>query len=56
MEGKILTAGLFIFSGINIYLKKAPETTFWGVVISLISIFTMLILMRMKLKVGTDWK
>ncbi len=48
----ILTAGLVISSGINIYLNKSPETTFWGIVISLVSIFTMWLLIRMKLRVG----
>lgn len=48
----VLTAGLVISSGLNIYLKKSPETTFWGIVISLISIFTMWLLIRMKLRVG----
>lgn len=48
----ILTAGLIISSGINIYLRKSPETTFWGIVISSISIFTMWLLIRMKLRVG----
>ncbi len=48
----ILTAGLVISSGINIYLRRSPETTFWGIVISLISIFTMWFLIRTKLRVG----
>lgn len=48
----ILTAGLVISSGINIYLRKSPETTFWGIIISTISIFTMWLLISMKLKVG----
>lgn len=48
----ILTAGLVVSSGINIYLRRSPETTFWGIVISTISIFTMWLLISMKLKVG----
>jgi divalent metal cation (Fe/Co/Zn/Cd) transporter len=48
----ILAAGLFVTAGINIYRGNRPETTFWGIVIALISIFTMWALIHFKLKVG----
>jgi len=48
----ILVAGLLITSGYNLYMQHKPETTFWGIVISVISIVVMLVLLSMKLKVG----
>ncbi|MDP1621942.1 MAG: cation transporter [Bacteroidales bacterium] len=48
----ILAAGLVITSGYNLYTGHKPETTFWGVVISSISIVVMIILFFMKLRVG----
>lgn len=48
----ILAAGLVITAGINIYQGHQPETTFWGIVISSISIFTMWALIHFKVKVG----
>ena len=48
----ILTAGLTITAGINIYQGHRPETTFWGIVIALISIFTMWALIHFKVKAG----
>ncbi|MFC1839556.1 cation transporter [Thermodesulfobacteriota bacterium] len=48
----ILAAGLIIAAGINLYQGHRPETTFWGIVIAGISIFTMWILIRFKVKVG----
>lgn len=48
----ILTAGLIIGSVINIAGGHAPSTTIPGIIISSISILTMYILMRSKLKVG----
>lgn len=38
----LLVIGLIVGAGVVIYLGKKPETTFWGVVISLISIVVML--------------
>ena len=48
----ILTAGLIISAGLNLYQGHHPESTFWGIVISLISIFTMWALIYFKLQVG----
>lgn len=47
-----LTTGLIIGSILNIVYKIQPETTFWGIVISSISIITMYFLVKYKLKVG----
>jgi divalent metal cation (Fe/Co/Zn/Cd) transporter len=48
----ILAAGLIITAGINLFQGHRPETTFWGIVVSLISIFTMWALIHFKVKVG----
>ncbi len=48
----LLAFGLIVTACMNIYLGKMPETTFWGIVVSLLSIFTMYFLMRIKLTVG----
>ena len=48
----LLTAGLVAGAGINIYTGRNPETTFWGVVISTISILVMWALILAKKKVG----
>jgi divalent metal cation (Fe/Co/Zn/Cd) transporter len=48
----LLSAGLMISSGISLYQGHHPDTTFWGIVISLISIFTMWILIHFKLQAG----
>jgi divalent metal cation (Fe/Co/Zn/Cd) transporter len=48
----LLAAGLFVTAGINIYQGHRPVTTFWGIVIALISIFTMWALIHFKIKVG----
>ena len=48
----LLAAGLFVTAGINIYEGHRPETTFWGIVIAMISIFTMWALIHFKVKVG----
>ena len=49
----ILSAGLLLTAGINLYQGHKPETTLWGVVISLISISFMWYLIHHKTKVGT---
>jgi divalent metal cation (Fe/Co/Zn/Cd) transporter len=49
----ILTVGLSITAAINLYQGHKPETTFWGIVISLVSICTMWLLIHSKVKVGT---
>ena len=48
----LLTAGLAVTASINLYQGHKPETTFWGIVISLISIATMWLLIHYKVKVG----
>ncbi len=48
----ILAAGLVITAGINLYQGHRPETTFWGILIAAISIFTMWALIYFKVKVG----
>lgn len=50
----ILGAGLVITAGINLYQSHRPETTFWGIVIALISILTMSTLIFFKVKVGSQ--
>lgn len=47
-----LTAGLIATVLYNIYTGHRPETTFWGIVISLISITTMIVLMLAKQSLG----
>ena len=48
----ILAIGLTGTALLNIYQGHKPETTLWGIVISLISIATMWLLIHYKLKVG----
>jgi divalent metal cation (Fe/Co/Zn/Cd) transporter len=48
----ILVGGLLLSAGVIIYTGQKPETTFWGVIISLISIVVMLALIYGKIKVG----
>lgn len=52
----LLTAGLVITSVINIITGHAPESTFWGVVISSISILVMWALILGKLRAGKALK
>jgi divalent metal cation (Fe/Co/Zn/Cd) transporter len=47
-----LTIGLIITGMLNLYRGQQPETTFWGIVIALISISAMWILIHYKMKVG----
>lgn len=48
----ILVAGLVVSSVIIIYTGAKPETTFWGVIISLVSIVVMLGLIYGKVRIG----
>ena len=48
----LLSAGLLIGVIFNIINKHKPETTFWGIIISFISIIVMTWLMRTKIKTG----
>jgi len=52
----ILSIGLVAGSSINIIQDVKPETTFVGIVVSIISILTMYILMFYKLKIGNKLK
>ncbi len=52
----ILTAGLIFGSFLNIINDVKPETTIVGIIVSVISIFTMYYLMNAKLKVGKELK
>ena len=49
----ILSAGLVITAFINLYQQHKPETTVWGIVISLLSMSFMWFLIRQKTRVGT---
>lgn len=48
----LLTLGLVFGAIMNLLQGHVPQTTFWGVVISIISILTMWLLIRAKKKVG----
>jgi len=48
----LLSAGLIVGIVLNIVKQNKPETTFWGVIISLISIAVMVWLMNAKKSVG----
>ena len=48
----LLTVGLMISALLNLYRGHKPETTFWGIVIALISISVMWVLIRYKVKMG----
>lgn len=48
----ILVAGLAVTSVYNVFTKHKPETAFWGIVISLISIASMSLLIYFKRYVG----
>ena len=48
----LLVAGLTASSLLSIYLGRKPVTTFWGVIVSMISIVVMLFLIYGKIKTG----
>ena len=50
----ILAIGLVIIAIMNIYQGHKPETTLWGIIISVISISTMWALIHYKLKIGKE--
>lgn len=50
----VLAAGLVIGAAISIYQGHRPETTVWGIIISVVSIFTMWALIHYKLRVGRE--
>ncbi len=51
----LLAAGLVATSALNIYRGSRPETTFWGIVVSVISILSMWALIHYKLKIGRQY-
>ena len=52
----VLTVGLSITAAGDLYRGHKPETTFWGIVVSVISIATMWLLTHYKVKVGNQLK
>ena len=48
----ILTTGLLITAAVNLYQGNKPETTLWGIVVSVVSILTMWALIYYKTEVG----
>jgi divalent metal cation (Fe/Co/Zn/Cd) transporter len=48
----VLAAGLAVTAVVSLVLGHKPETTFWGIVVSLVSIVTMGALIRAKVSVG----
>ncbi len=48
----VLSAGLLISAILSAIQNREPESTFWGVIISLVSIIAMLVLVYYKKKVG----
>lgn len=48
----VLTIGLTVTAAVDLYRGHKPDTTFWGIVISVISIATMWLLIHYKVKVG----
>ena len=48
----LLSGGLIFGALLNLYQEHSPDTTFWGIIISLISISVMWVLIRYKVKVG----
>ncbi len=48
----VLTIGLTVTAAVDLYRGHRPDTTFWGIVVSVISVATMWLLIRYKMKVG----
>lgn len=48
----VLAAGLTVTAGLSLWERHRPLTTIWGIIISLISIGSMWLLIRQKVKVG----
>ncbi len=48
----VLTIGLSVTAAIDLYRGHKPETTIWGIIISIISIASMWVLIHYKVKVG----
>lgn len=52
----LLVIGLVLSTCFTLYVEKKPTTTFWGVVISVISIVVMVFLLRSKMHTGKQLK
>lgn len=52
MSFLVLAAGLFVTAGFSILGHHRPVTTVWGIMIALVSIITMWLLIRQKVRVG----
>lgn len=48
----LLAVGLAVSAALNLYRQHHPQTTIWGVVVSIVSIFTMWLLIHFKTQVG----
>ena len=48
----LLAAGLIVSGAYDGYSQHAPKTTFWGIIVSCVSILSMWLLMHYKVKVG----
>ncbi len=51
----VLSAGLAVTSGLNMYRGSKPETTIWGIIVSVISILSMWLLIHYKMKIGKQY-
>ncbi len=51
----VLAVGLILTSALNIYRGSKPETTFWGIVVSVISIISMWLLIHYKMTIGKQY-
>ena len=56
MSFYILTFALIGTTALNLYHNHSPETTLWGIIVSIISIITMWLLIHYKVKVGKQLK
>ncbi len=56
MSFYILTFALIGTAALNLYHNHSPETTLWGIIVSIISIITMWLLIHYKVKVGKQLK
>jgi len=51
----VLAVGLAATSALNIYRGSKPETTLWGIIISVISILSMWLLIHFKMKIAKQY-
>jgi divalent metal cation (Fe/Co/Zn/Cd) transporter len=51
----VLAVGLAVTSAMNIYKGNRPETTFWGIVVSMLSICFMWVLIHYKVELGRQY-